>query len=596
MAMASGPVKSANKAPGLPAFNPGAGADALAKAVQGWGTDEAAVWRELSRVRSQRDWDLLQRAFRDRHQKIHGGSLKKALDDDLTKDELVRAKGILRRSGVSWDGQPTQPPPGSASKGSRAAPGGYASSAAPPPPLPPRHDSGYRGRDDYSARRGGGQPPISQGFDIHDRAPEDRVDAVEKNCRATDWLKDVRLCGFDPYDHLVRGSIVIEGVNYAKYEQHRDVAEARRRDFINAIKDDMISEVGNGVRREDVALRLTPGQIKAVVLHYGDGASQSVASPSLVDAEWCIKVDYAIRARDQQRQRNIGMSLYTSFTSRSGFQGLALKTAYSAALGAGTSTQAITVRCPEAEEHEKQKEEYVDDYYPPVAVQAPPPPPPLPPPPAMIAPAPVSYAPRQQYAQIEAAPAAPPPYHHPAYGSNAPVQYVQLAAPPPRSPSPRMDEASTTANTLAQREMQLANLSREIEEERRQIRERMSVPAGGLQAASPHQIASGPPMIAAAPISSGAFQMPHFRRGLSPPRKVPAGGNVRRGIHSPRHAPQAPSVGTRVGGGLPIGVRETAGSGVLSPRAPAVTTRSNVPNPFWAEGSEGGGSFHTHEF
>eukprot|EP00662_Eupelagonemidae_sp_cell21_P053204 gene53204-16229_t len=85
---------------------------------------------------------------------------------------------------------------------------------------------------------------------------------------------DAQQRDFDRYDHVVRGSITVDGVNYAKYEQVRERDEGARARFLDAVKDDFISEVGS---------------IKAVVLHYDAPASDARhGGPSLVDAEWSI--------------------------------------------------------------------------------------------------------------------------------------------------------------------------------------------------------------------------------------------------------------------------------------------------------------------
>eukprot|EP01060_Flectonema_neradi_P010192 TRINITY_DN17305_c0_g1_i1.p1 TRINITY_DN17305_c0_g1~~TRINITY_DN17305_c0_g1_i1.p1 ORF type:complete len:476 (+),score=83.99 TRINITY_DN17305_c0_g1_i1:210-1430(+) len=162
---------------------------------------------------------------------------------------------------------------------------------------------------------------ISKGFDTFDRAPEDRVNP---QCERQ---MDPVSAFFGPYEPVVRGSLHIEGVNYAKYEAHKHRAK-HVVPFLDALRDDIISEVGNGVRREDILLQIFPGAIKAVVLHYNkieiddqrdDGEYPLINDPKLVDAEWSVKCDYAIRARDVQRQQNIAIAIYTALGSEETF-------------------------------------------------------------------------------------------------------------------------------------------------------------------------------------------------------------------------------------------------------------------------------------
>ena len=170
------------------------------------------------------------------------------------------------------------------------------------------------------------------GYDDRDRAPEDRLAPARCQQRMTNHtVADM----FDTYDMVVRGSFCVEGVNYSKYEAIKDSPD-RQRAFHDAVKDDIISEVGNGVRRDDIKLKIYPGAIKTVVLHYDDGTLEGSTSarhgyssdPRLVDAEWSLKVDYGVRARDAQRQQNIALALFSAFTSSYGFSDGKTKFAY----------------------------------------------------------------------------------------------------------------------------------------------------------------------------------------------------------------------------------------------------------------------------
>eukprot|EP01065_Artemidia_motanka_P051143 TRINITY_DN8925_c0_g1_i1.p1 TRINITY_DN8925_c0_g1~~TRINITY_DN8925_c0_g1_i1.p1 ORF type:complete len:318 (+),score=81.36 TRINITY_DN8925_c0_g1_i1:70-1023(+) len=149
-----------------------------------------------------------------------------------------------------------------------------------------------------------------RGFDQHDLAPEDRLDLAKLA------KPDPVFSVFGPYAPVVRGSLVLHGVNYAKYEALRGKAAARVR-FLDALREDLISEVGNGVRKEDILLNVLPGEIRSVVLSYGGGEGPA---PQLLDADWDLAVAYAIRARDVRRQNNVAVALYTALTTAEGFR------------------------------------------------------------------------------------------------------------------------------------------------------------------------------------------------------------------------------------------------------------------------------------
>eukprot|EP01064_Diplonema_japonicum_P025819 TRINITY_DN37252_c0_g1_i1.p1 TRINITY_DN37252_c0_g1~~TRINITY_DN37252_c0_g1_i1.p1 ORF type:complete len:386 (+),score=39.93 TRINITY_DN37252_c0_g1_i1:44-1201(+) len=141
-------------------------------------------------------------------------------------------------------------------------------------------------------------------FDPRDQAPEDRTLSA-LNTRGP----------LEPRVPLVRGSLRLEGVNFARYEGMK-VDPERQRAFTSAIRDDLISEAGNGVVREDILLRLTPGPIKTVVLDYASGVTKDglLNLPSLVDAEWCIDCEYAIAARNEDRQVAIARTLFEALS------------------------------------------------------------------------------------------------------------------------------------------------------------------------------------------------------------------------------------------------------------------------------------------
>ena len=148
------------------------------------------------------------------------------------------------------------------------------------------------------------------GFDTRDRAPEDRM----QHQTSTPYEADDRRSS----QALVRGALRIEGVDFSKYEGLKEQPDLQRM-FTTALRDDLISEGGNGMTRDDIMLRLSPGPIRTVVLDYNtQGAKRSgrPAAPSLVDAEWSMDVEYAISARDEHAQQNIARNLFESLSSQ----------------------------------------------------------------------------------------------------------------------------------------------------------------------------------------------------------------------------------------------------------------------------------------
>eukprot|EP01065_Artemidia_motanka_P049914 TRINITY_DN8414_c1_g1_i1.p1 TRINITY_DN8414_c1_g1~~TRINITY_DN8414_c1_g1_i1.p1 ORF type:complete len:330 (+),score=42.88 TRINITY_DN8414_c1_g1_i1:99-1088(+) len=156
------------------------------------------------------------------------------------------------------------------------------------------------GRGQPVVGRAAGRPGLCS-FDRRDNAPEDRRVATGGGGGGV----------FDPSMPLVRGSLRLEGVNFAKYEGAKVVPD-RQNALTTALRDDLISEAGHGVCREDILLRLTPGPIRSIVLDYPDKqvGSAPPAPPSLADAEWCVDVEYAIATRDGERQASIARALF----------------------------------------------------------------------------------------------------------------------------------------------------------------------------------------------------------------------------------------------------------------------------------------------
>eukprot|EP01063_Lacrimia_lanifica_P036903 TRINITY_DN7439_c0_g1_i1.p1 TRINITY_DN7439_c0_g1~~TRINITY_DN7439_c0_g1_i1.p1 ORF type:complete len:687 (+),score=167.40 TRINITY_DN7439_c0_g1_i1:57-2117(+) len=281
-------------------------------------------------------------------------------------------------------------------------------------------------------RRSARAPPAGLHFDPQDHAPEDRVDrgALTKQCLGAHARQ--RDLQFDRYDTVVRGSFHIEGVNYSKYEACRNrpyIADG----FADAIRDDIISEVGNGVRRDDVKLRIYPGAIKTVVLHYDedDDPARSAAAepPRLVDAEWTMKVDYAIRSRDVMRQQNVAVAIYSAFTSSFGFTDEKTRGAYSASIDRGADVQKIKI--VRSQPQQQQPQQIQPQPQPQPALAAPPRPQQMPPPqPQQVQPQPLPLPqPPLEMPQFRTHTSPPPPLR----AVPAPPRPEDSVPPPPTS-------------------------------------------------------------------------------------------------------------------------------------------------------------------
>eukprot|EP00659_Diplonema_papillatum_P020688 gene20688-31879_t len=151
-------------------------------------------------------------------------------------------------------------------------------------------------------------------YDHHDRAPEDRLHGVGAS-----------LSEFEQGSAVVRGTLSIEGVNYSTFEAHKKDKPYYAERFLDALRDDIISEVGSGVRREDVVLKVFPGAVKTLVLQYDEGTPRRIrngtwkpADPKVLNADWSISVDYAIRARNAASQQRIAMLMFRALTEENG--------------------------------------------------------------------------------------------------------------------------------------------------------------------------------------------------------------------------------------------------------------------------------------
>eukprot|EP00755_Sulcionema_specki_P015526 Sspe_Gene.59649::Locus_32774_Transcript_1_1_Confidence_1.000_Length_8035::g.59649::m.59649 len=85
-------------------------AQRLYGAMKGFGTNERAVYNELSRVQGDEGWRELLTAFAAAFPKFHHGNLYKALRSELNKKELERARHIVESSGGRWEEETYSPP------------------------------------------------------------------------------------------------------------------------------------------------------------------------------------------------------------------------------------------------------------------------------------------------------------------------------------------------------------------------------------------------------------------------------------------------------------------------------------------------------
>eukprot|EP01063_Lacrimia_lanifica_P008179 TRINITY_DN15295_c0_g1_i1.p1 TRINITY_DN15295_c0_g1~~TRINITY_DN15295_c0_g1_i1.p1 ORF type:complete len:478 (+),score=98.41 TRINITY_DN15295_c0_g1_i1:81-1436(+) len=131
-----------------------------------------------------------------------------------------------------------------------------------------------------------------------------RSDVVE----AADEKSDDSAQPFSRRDIVVRGSFVMEGCNYTKYDVG-PLREADRRAFTSAVRDDLVACIGQGVRRHDIMIRAAPGPMRNVTLEYPD----DVGIPAIVDADWGIEFEYAIRMRSDIAAQTATSTLYSTF-------------------------------------------------------------------------------------------------------------------------------------------------------------------------------------------------------------------------------------------------------------------------------------------
>eukprot|EP01062_Namystynia_karyoxenos_P031566 TRINITY_DN23414_c0_g1_i1.p1 TRINITY_DN23414_c0_g1~~TRINITY_DN23414_c0_g1_i1.p1 ORF type:complete len:1935 (+),score=647.67 TRINITY_DN23414_c0_g1_i1:95-5899(+) len=77
--------------------------DMLYEAMEGLGTDEAAIYVALEGITSQALWNDVVQLFLRLYPDFCGGDLRRALRDELSHKELARARGILTKNHVVWD-------------------------------------------------------------------------------------------------------------------------------------------------------------------------------------------------------------------------------------------------------------------------------------------------------------------------------------------------------------------------------------------------------------------------------------------------------------------------------------------------------------
>eukprot|EP00756_Hemistasia_phaeocysticola_P055751 Hpha_TRINITY_DN3172_c0_g1::TRINITY_DN3172_c0_g1_i1::g.96513::m.96513 len=230
-------------------------------------------------------------------------------------------------------------PPSSAVKSPRQPPSRAAEAAHPPPQHPPAQEH-FRSSEPPRHTTVPQLPPYPEApypqhlagsaatFDAYDRAPEDKGPAVGPDTdvasgqeAAWEWARR----SFAPQEHLVRGSLLVDGVNYAIFEGLRGRGSHLVDNVETAIKDDFVSAVGHGIRRKDVDTRILPGVITSVVLEYDDQEQEErdsnergVTSPRLVDAQWGIKLDYVLRLRDAETQHAAAKTLFWALQREDG--------------------------------------------------------------------------------------------------------------------------------------------------------------------------------------------------------------------------------------------------------------------------------------
>lgn len=169
-------------------------------------------------------------------------------------------------------------------------------------------------------------------YDTHDRAPEDARTTAQRAITGT--TQDF----FANTSCIVRGSLAVNGVNYSTYEAHMKLSPQHCDHFLDGVRDDIVSEVGNGLRRGDILFKVYPGAVRSLVLKYDDNMPKPVRAdspdwqkgedPTLLDADWSMKVDYAIRARNPQRQQRIAAALFHALGSEAGLQSRKTKDEY----------------------------------------------------------------------------------------------------------------------------------------------------------------------------------------------------------------------------------------------------------------------------
>eukprot|EP01062_Namystynia_karyoxenos_P014506 TRINITY_DN15215_c4_g1_i1.p1 TRINITY_DN15215_c4_g1~~TRINITY_DN15215_c4_g1_i1.p1 ORF type:complete len:391 (+),score=50.37 TRINITY_DN15215_c4_g1_i1:78-1175(+) len=218
----------------------------------------------------------------------------------------------------------------------------------------------------------GGSPeyvPVTP-YDAYDRAPEDRRRPPQRQ-QVLDFGLGTSSVeeSFESAAHIVRGVLTVDGVNYAHYGAYLRTRPRNCDHFLDGLRDDIISEVGNGLRRADILLRVSPGPVRSLALEFDlrqppqhaeqADVRRTVADwswqddPVLADADWSMHVDYAIRARNEQRQLGVAAALYRCLAAPGGLPCRATRRQYTKCLDPdrGPSRHIVVRRiAPTAEE------------------------------------------------------------------------------------------------------------------------------------------------------------------------------------------------------------------------------------------------------
>ena len=168
-------------------------------------------------------------------------------------------------------------------------------------------------------------------YDRRDLAPEDRVEA--RHCGEKDSWKIKMQQEFGSGEIIVSGSFKIEGISYMKYIGIRSSNPRAAGEFLESLRNDLISLVGGGTRTNNIKLKLSPGRINKLYLEYekrdeDPGDENNGQGPLIREADWSVIVDVIIKCRDAQTQQIIGTALFQGISSAMGIPLTSTSTAY----------------------------------------------------------------------------------------------------------------------------------------------------------------------------------------------------------------------------------------------------------------------------